>query len=254
MRTVSFSNPSVQQTLADQFVSTYTNTVGTDNTGMSFSHSPDEPPGPCGRGAGRQNVQTLFLTPQGNIFHVATGFLSPEDLQGELRFAAKTYESLRGSGNSAKPQQTLVSLQSNRMRQLGFSPSEIQYDNPFQQMSTGFSPSDLGMDMGSSRLFGDVGRNRVLRDTKFVLRNPLMDRDSFEDDPTALVGNHKSFFGSNSAMNRFNQSQFSPNSLRSRRSIPMRSRARDATSRGNGNSLDSIREVPMSSMINSFRL
>ena len=203
MRTVSFSDPTVGNTLASKFISTYTNTQGTANTGMSFSHSPDEPPGPCGRGAGRQNVQTVFMTPAGKIYHVATGFLSPDDLQAELEFASETYRSLR---QSRDPGLRLVGLQSERMSELGFSPTELQTDNLMQELTTMFSPSDLGIRMPSRSPLGDVGRNRMLRDAKFVVQNPLIDRHDFEQDPTRLVGQHKSFFGSNALMNGLNNS------------------------------------------------
>lgn len=202
MRTVSFSDPTVRNTLANEFVSAYTNTQGTANTGMSFSHSPNEPPGPCGRGAGRQNVQTIFMTPRGQIYHVATGFLSPQDLREELDFAGQTHQSLQQAG--ANPQ-TLVALQSKRMNQLGFSQPEVFNENQFQDLATMFSPSDLGIEMPGSRLFGDVGRNRVLRDAKFVMKYPLMDHQQFEQNPALLVGHHKSFFGSNASFNGLNK-------------------------------------------------
>ena len=166
---------------------------------MSFSHSPNEQPGPCGRGAGRQNVQTIFMTPQGQIYHVATGFLSPEDLRGEIRFASATFENLRSS--RTQPKETLVSLQESRMRELGFSEREIYTESPFQQVATGFSPADLGIKMPSTQILGDVGRNRILRDTQFVLKHPLLGYEEFESDPTSLVGSGPTFFGSNASMN-----------------------------------------------------
>lgn len=198
MRTVSFSDAKVQNALADNFLCTLTNTQGLDSTGKSFSHSPQEPPGPCGRGAGRQNVQTIFLTPEGKMFHVATGFLSPNDLLEEIRFASRTFNTLKSNSN---PVQTLVAAQSARMRTMGFSESDLQRQDLFQDLTTGFSPSDLGIQSPVSNMFGDVAKKRVLRDTKYVVGRPLIHRDQFEANPSELVGQHPSFFGSNAAMN-----------------------------------------------------
>ena len=212
MRTVSFSDNNVRTTIANRFVATHTNIRGDHTAGQSFSHSPNDAPGPCGRGAGRQNVQLLFMTPNSEIFHVATGFMSAEDLREEMSFALDVFDSLDGGSDrqrskiasaNAMPKQQLVALQNNRLRGLGFSSREIQYDNPMQSIATGFSPSDLGIKMPiQSAMFGDVARQRTLRDTKFVLRNPLIFRASFESDPAMLVGRGGSFFGSNAAMDQ----------------------------------------------------
>jgi hypothetical protein len=205
MRTVSFSNDQVQDIIAEQFVATYTNTKGDPSAGASFSHTPHEPPGPCGRGAGRQNVQIIFMTPSGEIFHVATGFLSSEDLIEEMEFAKGLFQSLDRK-NSERAGQQLVAAQTQRLKRLGFTQQELQNDNPLQEMLTaGLSPSDFGMKLPNADAFGNIQRQRTLQDAKYVLRHPLISQGEFEQDPGQLVGHHKSFFGSNSAMNVFNQ-------------------------------------------------
>src|SRR5579859_5723258 len=92
MRTVSFSSPAVQKTLSDRFICARINTTGEATAGSSFSHAPSDPPGPCLRGSGRQNIQLIFLTPQGELLHTLTGYVGPGDLADELKFALATYE------------------------------------------------------------------------------------------------------------------------------------------------------------------
>lgn len=212
MRTVTFSNDKVQRLLNNDFVCCYTDTTGDPTAGASFSHAPGEQPGPCGRGAGRQNVQVIFMTPQSEIFHVATGFIEPDDLLAEARYARELFNALQPGGIQRK--QTVVASHKSRLRKLGFQPNEIAAaDNMVTDMMLGGpNPQDLGINMpamtnfrmntpgGGANIFQDIGRQRILKDHKFVIRNPLISRDQFEANPQSLVGHHKSFFGSNAAM------------------------------------------------------
>lgn len=202
MRTVSFSKAPVQTKLENEFLCSYTDITGTKNTGKSFKHAPQDAPGSCGRGAGRQNVQTIFLTPRGKIFHVATGYLSSDDLMGELEFASSTYDAIQDS-NPQQATRELVGIHAQRMSDLGFSRDQIYNPSEFQEMKTGFSPSDLGFTSSKNSIFGDIGANRMLRDAQFTMRNPLMSRSEFMSNPTELVGSRPSFFGSNIDMNKF---------------------------------------------------
>jgi len=102
MRTVSFSNQEIQNVLNDNFVNTFINTKGDPTSGMSIDHAPNDRSGTCVRGNGKQNVQTLFLTPEGGIFHAATGFLSSEDLATEISFAANLFKQLEQSNNDVQ--------------------------------------------------------------------------------------------------------------------------------------------------------
>ena len=90
-----------------------------------------------------------------------------------------------------------------RMSDLGFSRDQIYNPSEFQEMKTGFSPSDLGFTSSKNSIFGDIGANRMLRDAQFTMRNPLMSRSEFMSNPTELVGSRPSFFGSNIDMNKF---------------------------------------------------
>ena len=212
MRTVSFSNARVQKELNNQFVCCYTNTKGDPSAGASFSHAADDEPGPCGRGAGRQNVQTMFMTPDGEIYHVATGFLSPDDLLDELKFASELFALMKR--NPQQSEKIVVEKHRQHLQKLGFSKQQITAsDNELAKMFlSGPNPQDFGMKMPTPQdfglnfggtgmdMFGDISRQRVLHDHRYVIANPLIRAQQFEQDPGELVGNHKSFFGSTSAM------------------------------------------------------
>lgn len=220
--------------LNNEFVCCYTNIKGNPSAGASFSHSPRDQPGPCGRGAGRQNVQTMFMTPAGQIFHVATGYLDPNDLLDEARFARQLYADLRrnrASGNQTSGAQTVVAAHQARLEKTGFTPQQISApENRLNDMLlAGPNPRDFGIQIpgltgfgGNGANFGgkgagpvgnpfaDVARKRSLKDHKFVMANPLMTHKSFETDPRSLVGHGNSFFGSHSAMNGIGRQLNSP--------------------------------------------
>jgi hypothetical protein len=219
MRTVSFSDRSVQSVLNRDFVCCYSNTKGDPSAGSSFSHSPNDQPGPCGRGAGRQNVQTIFMTPAGEIFHVATGYLGPTDLLNEADFARRLYAGL--PRNYGQGQQFVFAAHQSQLRRLGFTRQEIEAPETQldAMMLSGPNPQDFGINMprpqnfGASvsmsgphaKLFGDVAKQRMLNDHKFVMAHPLLKHQDFERNPGALVGHHRSFFGTHSAMNGMSQ-------------------------------------------------
>lgn len=219
MRTVSFSDKTVQGVLNRDFVCCFTNTKGDPSAGASFSHAPNDQPGPCGRGAGRQNVQIIFMTPAGEIFHVATGYLGPHDLLSEVEFARRLFTDLRR--NSKQGQQIVFAAHQSELNRLGFSRQEIAA--PQTQlgslMLSGPNPQDFGIDIPGSqmfgasvgmsgptaKLFGDVAQQRTLADHKFVMANPLLKHQDFERNPGPLVGHHQSFFGTHSSMNGMSQ-------------------------------------------------
>lgn len=205
MRTVSFSNQNVSQALNSNFVCTHTSIAGTPTAGHSLKHTPQEPPGLCGRGAGRQNVQIVFMTPEHKMYHVVTGYLDPKDLLDEARFASHMYREL--NRNPKQTGKAVVTLHAQRLQELGFSREEITApENMMSEMlATSFSPEDLGMNLGGMTPLGgaqngnmlqQMNRQRVLKDHRFVMKNPLLDRVAFEAAPQDLVGRHSSFFGS----------------------------------------------------------
>ena len=203
MRTVSFSDKKIKSIIKEKFVATFTNTKGDPSSGASFSHSPNDSPGPCGKAAGRQNVQCIFATRAGEIFHVAGGFQSSEDLLKELSFANKLYSEIK---ESKDPKRTVVDTHVAYLKQNGFSENQIQSGQVgmFNENMPNFSPKDLGIDLPGgvpSQFFDQMGDYRTLADHRYVVMNPLIKKSEFENAPEKLVGKQKSFFGSNSAMN-----------------------------------------------------
>jgi hypothetical protein len=229
MRTVSFSQPQVQTILARDFVCFTTSTEGDPTAGQSIRHRPRDPAGPCLRGNGQQNVQTLFLTPAGEIFHAATGYLSPEDLLTELEFARSLFATIQevpAADRAAEVQRQ----HRQRLEQLNYSPAEIDARSP-NLGGLNFSGMDLsGMNLaelnlpaliqgrGNGRDFGTSGRRggrdgrtaqgaapvdalpnpfargQILGDHQFCLDHPLHPAAKFDRDPTPLVGSGRSFF------------------------------------------------------------
>ena len=104
MRTVTFLNKDVQSALELDFVCTFSNTKGDPTAGQSFSHAPDDQPGPCGPRAGRQNVQLLFMNSDSQIFHSACGFMSPDDMLVETNFARELFDELQSNNPEAATQ------------------------------------------------------------------------------------------------------------------------------------------------------
>lgn len=216
MRTVSFSNRQVQNLLNKNFVNTFTNTTGDPTAGMSINHRPDDRAGNCVRGNGKQNVQTLFLTPSGEIFHAATGFLSPEDLASEIRFAMDLYGKLDQYDDSSE---VVVNAHRQRLSDTGFSESDIENRSPMAAMRMMTKqleqPSSQSSGTRDFNLQGSGNRNatersdpfaafsklQFLTDNQFSIANPLLHFEEFQQDPAKLVGNGKSFFSSSSSSN-----------------------------------------------------
>lgn len=214
MRTVTFSNAQVQKYLNQNFVGCITNTHGDRSAGASFAHQPSDAPGPCGRGAGRQNVQTVFLTPQGELLHVASGYLSAQVLLEEMKFARQLWEQLKTGDESRKRQ--LVDEHRKRLHSLGYNDREISKANDpgFDLKLKSLSPADIGLDIPSFPVLGmpenmpvslgqDVSKVRVLKDHDFVMKNPLVSVQQFDRNVTELVGQGTSFFGSHSSLKEF---------------------------------------------------
>ena len=216
MRTVSFSNPEIRSLLNNYFVSTFTNTEGDPTSGMSIRHRPSDPAGSCIRGNGKQNLQTIFMTPDGEIFHVATGFVPPDELVDEIKFALQLFRKI--SNSQTENAEAIVSIaHRNRLKDLGFSDDEInarpglesfmqlmpntnanfssQKNNRSSTRNKRFSPDTVTQE----NVFSGFIKRQILEDSQFMVNSPLMDYRKFESDPGQLVGNGKSFFASSSS-------------------------------------------------------
>ena len=164
---MSLSDPQVQRLLNTRFVCAWENTEGQPAAGASFAHRPRDPAPSCVRGNGEHNVQVLFLTPRGEIFHVLAGYVSPKDLNEELRFALATFDAL---GKAAAESRKSVVTKA--------------HEGMVKQLEKRSFPGPLG----------DWERRRALADHRFAGQHPLLPVDSYR--PEMLVGNGQSFFGS----------------------------------------------------------
>ncbi len=220
MRTVSFSSPAVRDSMRD-FVCHHTSTEGDPTAGQSIRHRPDEPAGTCIRGNGPQNVQTLFLTPQGEIFHVVSGFVPAEELVLELEYARKLFHELGGKRDDAA-RQLVSESHRKRLAELGFSRKQIgtrgvagpmagmlgesgmelrDLDPSFARGPGGVDrkPAFDGRSSELARGFGPLIRGQVLQDHRYLIDRPLETATEFERAPAPLVGNGQSFFSSQSS-------------------------------------------------------
>lgn len=218
MRTVSFSQPQVQSILSRDFVCFTTSTEGDPTAGESIRHRPSESPGTCLRGNGQQNVQTLFLTPDGRIFHAVSGYIAPDDLLGELKFAQDLFAVLKVM--PAEEQAEAVKLaHRERLEQLQFTPEQIDSVGPnigfgmdlsvmLPNMNLGNLPSPQKERPRDNRRLPSAtdpmsafARGQILNDHKYCLNHPLTPAPKFDRDPTPLIGSGKSFFMSSSGGN-----------------------------------------------------
>jgi hypothetical protein len=183
---------------------------------MSIKHAPSEPAGQCSRGNGKQNVQTIFLTASGEIFHAATGFLSAEDLFDEMEFAQKLFEQIR---SAQSPASLVAGAHAARLKEEGFSDKEIRSRFPFgsagletmmnrgtmMNRRPGSGTRNAAVGQGSSSkngVFGSFIRKQFLSDNKFSIDHPMLEVASFEKDPGKLIGRGGSFFASSSSGGR----------------------------------------------------
>lgn len=195
MRTVSFSNKSVRNLLNQEFVNTFTNTTGDPTAGKSIWHSPDDQPGSCARGLGGQNVQTIFMTPAGEIFHAANGFLSGDDLLAEINFAKELFAEIKESPSQAK---SLVrEAHRERLKDFGFNDEEVE-----EALSGDpFKPQDLLQGAESGDIFAGKTRREILMGNVYSVKHPMIAYRRFEEDAGELVGKGKSAFVSRSGGN-----------------------------------------------------
>jgi hypothetical protein len=169
---VSFSSDPIRETLNTKFVPTFFNTTGGAATGASCKHAPNEQSGLCTPGVGHQNVQCVFLTPEGEIFHVATGHQSPRALAEELDYAERLFAKMKANPDQARDM--VAERHQATLTALG-------------------GPAMGGVDLMSGMLDGTFRRKR---DAQFCVDHPLMSWEALQRRPQLLVGNEKTFFAS----------------------------------------------------------
>ena len=200
MRTVTFSSPQVKNAIANHFVPLNSNIEGDPLAGESIGHAPNEPPGDCIRGNGRQNVQTIFMTPDEEIFHVATGFLAPQDMLTEMQFANQLFHRLKAEREN---RHDLVRKAHQDVLQSLGSPGTMDGNNgplaeSMREMMTSAQNGQMpisGMG-GMGNPFQQLSNQFMTQDQRFMVNRPLILRSDFERDPGELVGRGKTFFSS----------------------------------------------------------
>lgn len=191
---MSLSNAKVNRLLNDEFVCAYVNTQGDPNSGESFSHRPRDPVGPCLRGNGEHNVQMITMSPTGEIFHVLSGYVGPEELRAELQFAQATWSELAKIDGAAARKKLLVAAHEKFAREL----EDRQFDEDetpiaaFRNMQKRLQPA-FGPPEMQNLMAGFTGQRSAL-DHAFVAKHPFLPYQEYRSED--LVGNAKSFFGS----------------------------------------------------------
>jgi hypothetical protein len=188
----------VRRLLEVDFVCTRIDTTGDPTAGGSFFHAPDDPPGQCLRGNGEHNVQMLFLTPRGEIFHALTGYVPPRELAAELKFALATFAELRGAGEHNTKVVAIENAHAGFLREAGFAQEEIdRADDPLGGLGelarNGFAGGNV------TEAFKSFERQRMLHDHRWAMRHAMEPLSDFQ--PESLVGSGQSFFGSSSSGN-----------------------------------------------------
>ncbi|MGI9515884.1 MAG: hypothetical protein ACR2NP_02460 [Pirellulaceae bacterium] len=201
MRTVTFSTPQIQQAINKNFVALNTNIEGSDLAGESIKHHPDDEPGTCIRGNGQQNVQTIFLTPDLEVFHAATGYLDPEDLYEEMQFAAQLFSAMQNDPDTSAA--LVRQAHQVRLKEAGFPDSQINAANDVELMMSMMQGNPMSLATGQqgdspAGVFDAMIRQQFLKDQRFSIERPLMSLRQLESDPGDLVGRGQTFFSSSS--------------------------------------------------------
>ncbi len=194
---MSLSNAKVNRLLNDKFVCAYVNTKGDPNAGESFSHRPRDPVGPCLRGNGEHNVQMITMSPAGEIFHVLSGYVGPEELLAELQFADATWRELEKIDDAARRKKILIAAHEKFAHDLETRPFDEE-TTPIPGVATGLRDMQkrLAPQFGPEmqNLMAGLTGERAALDHAFVIKHPLLPYQEYRSEE--LVGNARTFFGS----------------------------------------------------------
>ena len=186
------------------FVCVAVNTDGDPSAGSSHAHAPSDQAGRCSPGIGNQNVQTIFLTPDQNIFHTASGFQDAAQLKKEMSFAKELFHKIQQTPRLAE--KIVRSHHHDRMLQSGYSRQTLQ--------NAGKPPSSLGSQQASVagfpglsqptgnspfNIFAKKTERARLLDYQFSQNYPMLSWEQFERNPRLLVGNAVTSFASGNA-------------------------------------------------------
>ena len=196
MRAVTFSTPEIQNAISNQFIAFTSNIEGDPTSGESIGHAPGEQPGDCIRGNGRQNVQTTFLTPDLEIFHVASGFVSPQEMATEMAFAANLFNDLRKDETNRFDLVRSAHQDGQSKGGVPLAGRGTRSVRDFMTAMNGGNPS------GMSNPWQRFTDQFVLDDHRYMVTHPLVSPESFQADPGGLVGRGKTFFSGSKSSSR----------------------------------------------------
>ncbi len=200
MRTVSFSSDPVHDLLTSDFVCYSLNTEGDPSAGSSMAHAPTDTPGHCTQGIGKQNVQCLFLTPDGEIFHTASGFQSPAELSEHLETASTLFAAIQE--NPDRADRIVHDLHQERLDELQTSDADARRMIPgsFAQFMTQiarrgnrggrFNPTTV------DGIFDLKTQDAAYNDNRYMVEHPLITLEEFQRNPRELVGHERTAFAS----------------------------------------------------------
>lgn len=203
MRMVSFADREVQRELSPQFVLLSTNMEGMRGAGRSVGHLPSDAPGLCPPRLAHQNCQVFFLTPRLEIFHAATGFLSPSDLAQEARFAEDLFAAMQKRPKAAA--ETVAAAHRGFLKKQGGTDRDLAAAaDPTGGLLGNGAGLGLPLEGPGNGLdpFSGIERARILRDHQYLMEYPLISLADFERDPTPLVGHAHFAFQSGEASGR----------------------------------------------------
>lgn len=200
MRTVSFSSDPVRKSLTNDFVCFSLNTDGDPSAGSSMAHAPTDTPGRCTQGIGKQNVQCLFLTPDGEIFHTASGFQSPENLSEHFETARTLFDAIRANPDRARQivrnfhqerlDATRVADDSARRTARGSFPRFMTQIVRMGTRGNGFDPTSV------HDIFDLKTQDAAHNDNRYMVEHALIRLDEFQRNPRELVGYERTAFAS----------------------------------------------------------
>src|SRR5262249_52675459 len=146
-------------------------------------------------GNGEHNVQMITISPQGEIFHVLSGYVGPEELLAELEFAEATWQKLAAIDDAATRKKLLIAEHEKFARELesrNFDESDgivpgaaTAFRNMQKQMQAAFGPE---VRLPTAGLIG----NRAALDHEFAIDHPLF--PSRGDPSPGMVGEGQNFF------------------------------------------------------------
>ena len=150
-------------------------------------------------------MQTLFLTPEGEIFHTASGFQKADKLVSEMDAATDLWKKIRKDRKNAREIVRGVHLarleefektkaadtRRNHSRQQDAMPRQFRPANILSAMQNAPSMAD--------NVFSRKTRQSAYDDARFGAQYPMLPIDEFQKTPSLLVGTAVSSFASGNA-------------------------------------------------------